>query len=207
MNQKITTGIYTKRFNHLNIKVASIFVWSFMTFASTISCLFWMLSNFNQDTNKGALGIYAPNPPSQASIDLQASYTNAQELRLQKIFSNFNCPLLGTEKFMVEKAKEFNIPYWLVAAVAFQESNCGKKSPKVNGAESYNAWGYGVWGNNIKTFSSWEAGITAVSKYFANNFYSKGITDLCEIMKTYTPPSNGSWCEGVKYFAQIIESY
>lgn len=205
MNQKRITTIRPNN-NHLELKLITIFVWLIITFSSITSCLFWIVNSFSKNTNKDLLEIYAPNPPSQALIDLQPTYINIQELKLQKVFSKFNCPLLGTEKFMVEKSQEYNIPYWLVAAVSFQESNCGKKSPKINGQESYNAWGYGVWGKNIKTFNSWEAGITAVSSYFAKNFYSKGVTDICEMMKTYTPPSKGSWCEGVKYFAQLIDS-
>jgi hypothetical protein len=30
---------------------------------------------------------------------------------------------------------------------------------------------------------------------------------LCIIMNTYTPPSNGSWCNGVKYFGDMIQNY
>ncbi|MFA6981612.1 MAG: hypothetical protein WC243_01130, partial [Patescibacteria group bacterium] len=94
------------------------------------------------------------------------------------------------------------------AAIAFQESNCGRRTPKIEGVEeTYNAWGWGVWGDNLRTFGSWEEGIERVSKYLGDNFFSQGITDPCEIMKTYTPPSDGSWCEGVKYFGEIISGY
>ena len=139
-----------------------------------------------------------------------ASRTEATDARVQKIrnvYQKFKCPLLGQEEIIVQKADEYGIPYWLVPAVSFQESSCGKNTPEPKGLdESYNAWGYGVWGSHIKTFDDWKAGIEAVSKYFGVNFFSHGITDPCEIMKIYTPPSNGSWCEGVKYFEQLIEN-
>lgn len=133
---------------------------------------------------------------------------DARAHKIEGLFDKFKCPLAGTGEFLVQQADQYQIPYWLVAAVSFQESGCGKKSPELDGvAETYNAWGYGVWGGRIKTFDNWEAGIAAVSKYFGINFFAKDITDPCEIMKTYTPPSKGSWCEGVKYFGKMIESF
>jgi hypothetical protein len=64
-----------------------------------------------------------------------------------------------------------------------------------------------VWGDNIKFFDGWENGIETVSKYLADTFYARGITDPCDIMKTYTPPSEGSWCNGVNYFKEVITKY
>ena len=126
---------------------------------------------------------------------------------LNEVFSDYGCPLTGTGEAFVTEADRYNIPYWLVAAVSFQESSCGKKIPSVDGVKSYNAWGWGVWGDNVNSFSSWNDGIHVVSKYFGEKFYSKGTTDLCTIMKTYTPPSKGSWCEGVGYFRDVIVHY
>ena len=138
----------------------------------------------------------------------ETTQIDSRVLKIEKVFAKFNCPLAGNGAFIVQKADEQGIPYWLVAAVSFQESSCGKNTAEPAGvAESYNAWGYGIWGKNIKTFSDWEAGISAVSKYFGVNFFAQGVTDPCEIMKIYTPPSKGSWCEGVNYFADLIENF
>jgi hypothetical protein len=60
---------------------------------------------------------------------------------------------------------------------------------------------------HVKHFDNWEHGIATVSKYMGEKFFAKGITEPCEIMKIYTPPSNGSWCFGVKYFGNMIENY
>ncbi len=132
---------------------------------------------------------------------------DARAAALDGLFSRYNCPLSGYGKVFVEEADKNNIPWWLVPAVSFQESNCGKKTPEHEGKESYNAYGWGVWGDNIKFFDNWEHGIKVVSSYFGEHFYAKGIKDPCEIMKTYTPPSKGSWCEGVNYFKGQITNY
>jgi hypothetical protein len=127
--------------------------------------------------------------------------------RINSILKKYNCPMEGLGEVFVYEADKNNIPWWLVASVAFQESGCGKKTPEVNGVESYNAWGWGVYGDNVTMFDNWVRGIETVSKYFNEKFYSKGITNTCDIMKVYTPPSKGSWCNGVNFFGDVIQNY
>ena len=134
----------------------------------------------------------------------------SRDSRAQKInavYKIYNCPLEGMGDVMVYEADKNNIPWWLVAAISFQESGCGKKTPKSNGVESYNAWGWGVYGDYVFSFDNWVRGIETVSKYLSDKFYSQGVTDTCEIMKIYTPPSKGSWCEGVNHFGDTIQNY
>ncbi len=126
---------------------------------------------------------------------------------IDNVFEKYRCPITGYGEEFVKYADKYNIPYWLVASVAFQESSCGKNVPKKDGSETYNLYGWGVWGDNVKAFDTMEHGIEIVSKYMSENFYSKGVTDLCVIMKTYTPPSNGSWCKGVAFFRDEILDY
>ena len=132
---------------------------------------------------------------------------DARAEALDQFFESYNCPMKDMGEIFVREADKNGIPYWLVAAVSFQESNCGKKTPEPGGVESYNAWGWGVYGNNVKMFDDWEHGITVVSKYFRERFYDKGVTEPCEIMKIYTPPSNGSWCNGINFFREKMIEY
>ncbi|PIS22637.1 hypothetical protein COT50_00785 [candidate division WWE3 bacterium CG08_land_8_20_14_0_20_41_10] len=189
-------------------KMTAPFIWLGLVWIITIGSIvgFVYATPFTNDAkNPQVFGAKTLRLPE---TQFETTQIDARVLKIEKVFARFNCPLTGNSEFIVQKADEHSIPYWLIPAVSFQESGCGKKTPNVAGLEeSYNAWGYGVWGKNIKTFSSWEAGISAVSKYFGANFFTKGITDPCEIMKIYTPPSKGSWCEGVKYFADLIENF
>ena len=151
--------------------------------------------------------IYSSKPLTleQSTYDVFATDTRAQ--KINAIFKSYNCPLEGMGEVFVREADKNDIPWWLVAAVSFQESGCGKITPTVDGKESYNAWGWGVYGDTTHSFDNWARGVETVSKYFSTKFYSKGVNDVCEIMKTYTPPSNGSWCEGVKHFGDLIQEY
>ena len=158
-----------------------------------------------EETKKYSMYSSKPLKPQTATTSIYSKDSRAQ--RINEVYKMYNCPLEGLGDVMVYEADKNNIPWWLVAAVSFQESGCGKKSPKIGGAESYNAWGWAVYGDITFSFDNWVRGIETVSEYFSKNFYSKGITDTCEIMKTYTPPSKGSWCEGVNHFAELIKNY
>ena len=158
-----------------------------------------------QDTSKYAIYSSKPLVLEQSTYDIYSKDSRAQ--RINEVFKMYNCPLEGMGESFVFEADRNNIPWWLTAAVSFQESSCGKNTPKVSGSETYNAWGWAVYGNITWSFDNWARGIETVSKYFADRFYSQGVTELCEIMKTYTPPSDGSWCRGVEHFGDLIQSY
>ena len=191
-----------------NLRLIAPLIWVTLTISAFTTSSFFLLSSFSKTSAGNILNYYTAKAPNNTQSDFETQAQDARTLKIEGVFNKFKCPLAGTGEYLVQKADDHNIPYWLVAAVSFQESGCGKKVPIVAGLEnSYNAWGYGVWGGNVKTFESWETGISALSKYFDVNFFSKGITDPCEIMRVYTPPSKGSWCEGVKYFGEMIQNF
>lgn len=157
------------------------------------------------ETNKYA--VFASKPLTLGYSNEQILSADARAAALEQVLEYFDCPMQGMGKVFVQEADKNGIPYWLAPAISFQESNCGKKTPEKEGVESYNGWGWGVWGENVKFFDSWENGIETVSEYLNDRFYSKGITDPCDIMKVYTPPSNGSWCAGINYFKEVITEF
>lgn len=159
-------------------------------------------------TKNTKYSVFSSKPLTLTSTTARLFGGNTEAAALDAIFESYNCPLAGLGRNFVKEAERNGIPFWLAAAISFQESNCGRKTPKAEGFdETYNAWGWGVWGNNLRIFDSWTEGIEKVSKYLGDEFFSQGITDPCEIMKIYTPPSEGSWCNGVKYFGDIILDY
>lgn len=143
-------------------------------------------------------------------MDSTTTYLYGMDSRAKKIegvFKAYGCPMAGTGEYIVEQADLNGIPYWIVPSIAFQESLCGKYTPEKAGVESYNAWGWAVYGSSSKFFRNYEHGIKVVSEYMAKRFYSRGINDTCDIMRVYTPPSNGSWCRGVNYFGTKIQNF
>ena len=151
--------------------------------------------------------IYSSKPLVLAETSDAVLTKDARAQKLDAVFKMYDCPLEGLGQTFVDEADKNNIPWWLVAAVSFKESSCGKYTPTVNGKETYNAWGWGVYGTSISGFDNWVRGIETVSQYFSQKFYQNGITNVCDIMKIYTPPSNGSWCTDVNNFGNIMQSY
>ena len=151
--------------------------------------------------------IFAAKPLVLGTTAEVVNAADARPAKIDQFFRQHGCPLYGLGHIFVDEADRNNIPFWFVAAIAFQESSCGKKTPEKDGVESYNGWGWGVWGENVKIFDNWEHGIEVVSLYMNDRFFSKGITEPCDIMKVYTPPSNGSWCQGIDYFKEVITQY
>lgn len=151
--------------------------------------------------------IYAARPHVLGESTANVASENARAATIDKVFEKWKCPLVGTGEIFVKYADANDIPYWLVAAVAFQETSCGKNIPEKDGVSSNNLWGWGVYGNNLKMFDDMEHGVKVVSQYMSERFYQQGVTELCDIMKIYTPPSSGSWCEGVEFFKDEITEY
>ena len=151
--------------------------------------------------------VFSSTPLTIENVDTRIVHIDSKAERIDSIFRKYKCPLAGFGQVFVDEAEKNEIPYWLLPAMAFQESSCGKNTPVVDGIDTYNLFGWAVWGENVHGFDSYEHAIQTVSKYMYTKFYSQNITELCDIMKVYTPPSNGSWCQGVGYFAEEIESY
>jgi hypothetical protein len=181
---------------------------SLALFLVLMSPLYFSLVKQNKTpSGRNEYSIYSSRPLTLDKSTQDVDYKDSRAQKINEIFKAYNCPLEGMGDIFVTEADENDIPWWLLAAVAFQESSCGKRTPKVDGEESYNAWGWGVYGDTTHAFDNWARGIEAISSYFGQKFFSKGITELCEIMKVYTPPSNGSWCIGVNEFAEQIKNY
>ncbi len=151
--------------------------------------------------------IYTAEPLVLGSSSVSLHGMDSRAKKIEGVFRAYNCPMAGTGQYIVEQADKNGIPYWIVAAIAFQESICGKLTPEKNGVESYNSWGWAVYGSSSKAFNSYEHGIKVVSEYLSKRFFKQGITETCDIMKVYTPPSKGSWCRGVNYFGEKIQNF
>ena len=151
--------------------------------------------------------IYSSKPLTLETTTFDVAPQDDRAQRIDGIFRKYKCPIEGMGQVFVREADKNGIPWWLVASVAFQESTCGKNTPTVDGQNSYNAWGWEIYGQNTHSFDNWARGIEVVSAYFSDRFFSQGVTDLCDIMKIYTPPSNGSWCKGVGDFSDLIQNY
>ncbi|PIX69017.1 hypothetical protein COZ40_00235 [Candidatus Roizmanbacteria bacterium CG_4_10_14_3_um_filter_39_13] len=98
-------------------------------------------------------------------------------------------------------ADQYTLDYRLIPAIAMQESGLCKHIYE----GSHNCWGWGIYGNKVTRFDSYEEAIETISRGIKKNYIDKGLTTPEAIMRKYTPPSDGSWAFGVNTFLKMIE--
>ena len=148
---------------------------------------------------------YAQNA-SGSSASLESTLSVKKEDIRVKIISSFlekhSSPLAYYAKDFVQTADLYDLDWRLVASISGVESTFGKHIPY----NSYNGWGWGVYGNNVIYFSSWTDGIETVSRGLRENYINKwGATDVYEIGRIYAADPN--WASKVDFFMQKITEF
>ncbi len=121
---------------------------------------------------------------------------------LKKFLEEFNSPLAPFAETFVENADKYNLDWKLVAAISGVESTFGQQIPN----NSFNGWGWGIYGDNVIRFSSWEEGIQTVSEGLRTKYINQWkAKDIYEIGKMYA--ASPTWAVRVGYFMDKIEEY
>lgn len=145
---------------------------------------------------------YAALPSTQNLLFDKIDSKDARIEILTTFFRKYNSDLLPFAQNIVSAADKYNLDYRLIPAIAMQESNLCKKAPK----DSFNCWGFGIYGSNLKKFTSYPKAIEAVTKTLSLEYKQYGLVEPSEIMRKYTPGSNGSWAKGVTQFMAELGS-
>jgi len=140
---------------------------------------------------------------SAALLKPAAQETTDSRVRiLREFLEKYNSPLSLFAGTFVETADEYNLDWKLVAAISGVESTFGREIPY----ESFNGWGWGIYGDNMIRFSSWNQGIETVSEGLRTNYINKwGARDVYEIGRFYA--SSLTWAQRVEYFMNKIDEY
>lgn len=120
---------------------------------------------------------------------------------LKTFFRKYNSPLYNHAETIVRVSDEYKFDYRLLPAIAMQESNLCRVIPY----ESFNCWGWGIYGTTVTRFESYEEAIETVGRGIKDHYIDQGLTTASQIMEKYTPSSNGSWAHGVNTFLKALE--
>lgn len=120
---------------------------------------------------------------------------------LREYFSKHRSPLEEYTEYVVETADFYGLDYRLIPAIAMQESNLCKKIP----SNSYNCWGFGIYGNKVKRFESYTEAIDTVTRTLARDYKSAGLESPEEIMRRYTPANTNNWAGNVALFMEKLQ--
>ncbi|MBP9797597.1 hypothetical protein KBC70_00435 [Candidatus Woesebacteria bacterium] len=136
------------------------------------------------------------------SIESDVKLIDGRAAKLRRYLRSINSPLFDYSDLLVEEADKFGYDYRLLVAISLQESTGCKFIPE----NSYNCWGWGIYGDTVTRFASYDEAIRTVSAGIKKNYLDKGLITTEQIMKKYTPGSNGSWAWAVRYFFHRIEN-
>lgn len=148
-------------------------------------------------TNKVA---FAALPTSQNILEGKIEQEDARIEMIRQFFAKYKSPLEPYAAHIVENADKYGLDFRLLPAIAMQESNLCNKAPE----NSYNCWGFGIYGTTVTRFSGFEEAIDTVTRTLVTKYKNQGLESPEEIMKKYTPSSNGSWANGVNYFLNVL---
>ena len=143
--------------------------------------------------------LYAALPQTNTQVSDEIEKTDARAKIIENFLTGYKSPLAKYSNNFVEIADKYNLDYRLLPAIAMQESNGGRKV--IN--DSFNPFGYGIYGSMKLKFNSWDEAIERVGRALREDYLNMGLTTPEKIMAKYTPPSlekGGVWAKGVSSF-------
>lgn len=139
--------------------------------------------------------------PSLLVID-QPHVDDKRAKILEAYLQQYNSPLASHADTFIDQADKNNIDWKWVAAIAGVESYFGHQIPPY----SYNGWGYGVYGNNVRRFASWDEGIGVVSSALRNDYMNSwGAQNIYQIGSFYA--ADPRWANKVTHFVAELEEF
>lgn len=121
---------------------------------------------------------------------------------LREFLSSYKSPLSASAYTFVEQADQNRLDWRLLAAIAGVESTFGREIPY----NSYNAWGWGIYGTNVISFSSFDEGIQTISIELRATYIDKwGAETVFQIGRYYA--ASPRWASRVAYFMEKIEQF
>ena len=169
-----------------------------------LTCLFTLFnfSTLNKvaqpqtETSSYGAKIFASLPSNIPSINGFADASDARPEIIKQYLADYKSPLGPYAHSIVIAADKYNLDFRLITAIAQKESNLCKIIPP----DSFNCWGWGIYGDQTLHFLSYEDAIETVSKGLRENYLNKGLLTPEQIMTKYTPSSLGTWAYAVNQF-------
>ena len=149
--------------------------------------------------------VFAENSSKSSAVlaDARSVFLSDNRVKiLREFLESYDSPLAPFSQEFVENADNYNLDWRLVAAISGVESTFGHQIP----SGSYNGWGWGVYGDNVIYFSSWEDGIQTISKGLRERYMDqRGATNVYEIGRTYA--ASPTWAVRVEDFMNRISDF
>ena len=147
--------------------------------------------------------LYAALPESTTQTVDNITPADGRAKIVENFFKAYGSLLSDYDDNFIKVADKYKLDYRWLPAIAMQESLGGKKVIR----DSYNPFGYGIYGSLVVKFSSWEEAIERVGKALREDYLNHGLNTPEKVMAKYTPPSlakGGIWAKGVRSFMEEL---
>lgn len=148
---------------------------------------------------------FAATKHARASASLRTengAKTDNRAIILEKFLEKYNSPFADKADIFVREADKNNLDWKFVAAISGIESTFGQRYPQ----GTYNAWGWGIYGDNMHYFNSWDEAISTISFELRTRYMDKwGATNTYEIGRFYA--ASPTWAQRVEFFMGQIEEF
>jgi hypothetical protein len=121
---------------------------------------------------------------------------DARPVLVDRFLAKYDSPMVGLGDVFVTTADNNGLDWRFLPALAFQESNLGKKMPK----GSHNPFGWAVYKgkNSGAYFDSWKEGINVVAAGIKEDYVDRGYTTPETIVAKYASTNNQTWVFAVR---------
>ena len=161
-----------------------------------------ILAEIEEDNNSAKQFKFSNAPFASGPLKTEAKLSDARAVNLKTFFRKHNSPLYDYADLIVEESDKMGFDYRLLPAIAMQESTLCRSIP----VDSHNCWGWGIYGDKVIMFSSYEEAVKTVANGIKKEYLDMGLTTASKIMQKYTPSSpNGSWAYAVNKFLRDLE--
>jgi hypothetical protein len=151
--------------------------------------------------------IFAQEKASASSANINPTLivkegSNYRVKIVKAYLEKYDSPLADNAKDFVYYADLYRLDWRLVLAISGVESTYGKEIPE----NSYNAWGWGVYGDNVIRFRTWKEGIQTVSEGLRNRYMNQwGGQDIYQIGSMYA--SSPHWATSVNTHLAMVQNF
>lgn len=175
----------------------------------TFSFIFLLSTSSNSKSNNNLSMLKTPNsfvyaaiPATDALMQTNVIEDDAQATSIKKLLDRYKSPLADYAQFFVDTANKYNLDYRLLPTLAIAESGGGKKMP----ANSFNPFGFGIYGKHITRFDNFNEAIETVAKTLAIEYKDKrGLNTTEEIMTRYNPSNHADEAKKITSLISQIE--
>lgn len=180
--------------------------------ASTTTLIFTILFSLYLSSTKlvnphisgQSFKLYAALPKTETEVSDGIVAADGRAKIVENFFTSYKAPLADYSQTFIEVADKYQLDYRLLPSIAMQESNGGKRVI----TDSYNPFGYGIYGKLVTRFNSWDEAIERVGRALKEDYLDQGLKNPTQIMAKYTPPSlekGGAWAKGVLTFMEELQ--